>query len=254
MVELSVITVVKNHSSGLSATYFSLLKQLVINWEMIIIVGESFDETFEVGCELEKQGSRVRLIQQKSNGIYEAMNEGLACAKGKFAWFMNAGDQFYCPNVIEIALTEISQRGTGLLIGGYCVDYEHHRRVFPNVNRKLGSIRFAFNRRGGCHQAMIFKTDILRQLGGFNLSYLLASDFDIALRIMRISKAARIKDVLTLIEPGGIATLNLAQVLKEKHEIRTRTFNNDLIRILSQLWTLAAKAKMSTRKFKIFKA
>ena len=177
------------------------------------------------------------------------MNEGLAVAKGEFVWFMNAGDRFASPDVLADAVREISTSRVGVVVGGYGVNGLAKEKTFRHSNRTLNSIAFAFNRRGGCHQAMIFKTQSLLGVGGFDLRYSLASDFDLVIKVMKKAKVVRAPEVFAEIEPGGSADLGIFLVHEEKHQIRNRLIGGLVIYILSFIWKTLAKTKIALKVF-----
>jgi putative colanic acid biosynthesis glycosyltransferase len=245
--QVSVITVVMNHVIGLKNTHESLLNQIFLDWEMIIVVGDSSDGTLSLAKILQAEDPRVRLIEQSGKGIYEAMNEGLGLAVGNYTWFMNAGDKFASESTLLRAVNEIAKREVGLLIGGHQLEGSQQNFSARCRQGNVTPISFAFNRGGGCHQAMIFRTMILEEIGGFNVSYSLASDFDLAIKVIKKSRAIRIFEIYAEIEPGGIADRNIFQVHQQKHQIRRRLLGGWLICTASVMWTFLARAKIVIR-------
>lgn len=233
---------------GLRETHLSLADQTFSDWEMIIVVGASKDSTLLIAKELGVMDSRIRVLEQSDTGIYSAMNKGIESARGEFIWFMNAGDRFANNLVLLNAIEEISRSDLGLVVGGYQIDKGQAEQVYVYGNRALTALGFAFNRHGGCHQAMIFRTDLVRKIGGFNPSYSLASDFDLVLRLIKMSKVRRVSKVYASIEPGGLADQGIFLVHKQKHEIREQILGNPLISIASNFWTLAARTKITLRR------
>jgi glycosyltransferase involved in cell wall biosynthesis len=96
---LSVITIVYNNVTDIERTIKSVLNQTYSSIEYIIIDGNSSDGTKEV---IEKYRSRLaKFISEKDNGIYDAMNKGLALASGDYVLFMNSGDEIYASDIVE---------------------------------------------------------------------------------------------------------------------------------------------------------
>lgn len=95
--KLSVITVVYNDVKGIESTMLSVLNQTYPNIEYIIVDGFSTDGTLEV---IKKYKDRIKLISEKDEGIYDAMNKGLAIATGEYVLFMNSGDEIYAPGTV----------------------------------------------------------------------------------------------------------------------------------------------------------
>ncbi len=249
---LTVVTIVKNHADGLQKTYDSIFGQTFQNWEMLIVVGESKDSTLQLATSLALRDNRVRVFIQDSSGIYAAMNLGLQSARGQFICFMNAGDRFSTPSVLDGALKEILATPVGLVIGGYSVNREKKNDDFILSRKLISELDFTFNRRSGCHQSMFFRTEVLTKTGGFDLRYSLASDFDSVLKVIRYSGALRVAEVYSLIEPGGVADQGIFRVHQEKHEIRRRFFKKATVTFLSWVWTVAASSKVFLSQYLSF--
>lgn len=97
--KLSVITIVYNNVRDIERTVLSVLNQTYPNIEYLIIDGASNDGTLEI---LKKYEDRLsKMISEKDKGIYDAMNKGLALAKGDYVLFMNSGDEIYAPDTVE---------------------------------------------------------------------------------------------------------------------------------------------------------
>jgi len=90
---LSVITIVYNNVKDIERTILSVLNQSYPHIEYIIVDGLSSDGTFDIIKRYEKR--TAKLISEKDEGIYDAMNKGLALATGDYVIFMNSGDEFY---------------------------------------------------------------------------------------------------------------------------------------------------------------
>ena len=84
MALVSIVTIVKNHGEGLSQTYESVKQQEFLDWEMLIIVGQSIDDTTEIAYRIAMDDSRIRIINQDGTGIYAAMNLGVKNVESKF--------------------------------------------------------------------------------------------------------------------------------------------------------------------------
>ena len=96
---LSVITIVYNNVRDIERTMLSVLNQTYQNIEYIIVDGKSTDGTLQV---IEKHKTRIaKLISEKDEGIYDAMNKGLANAAGDYVIFMNSGDEFFEAGTVE---------------------------------------------------------------------------------------------------------------------------------------------------------
>ena len=95
----SIITVNYNNKEGLRQTIESVIHQTYRDYEFIVIDGGSTDGSADVLKEYDDQ--ITYWVSEKDNGIYNAMNKGIAKATGDYLNFMNSGDCFYAADVLE---------------------------------------------------------------------------------------------------------------------------------------------------------
>ena len=97
--KLSVITVNFNDAQGLERTIKSVISQTFRDYEFIIIDGGSTDSSIDV---IKKYEDHINFwVSEPDGGIYQGMNKGLSHAKGDYVNFMNGGDSFHAPDVLE---------------------------------------------------------------------------------------------------------------------------------------------------------
>lgn len=89
--EVSIITVTYNAGSLIRPTIESVTAQTYASYEYLVIDGQSSDDTLQV---LSGYQSHIScMISEPDQGVYDAMNKGLAMARGKYVLFLNAGDE-----------------------------------------------------------------------------------------------------------------------------------------------------------------
>jgi len=247
MVAVSVVTVVKNNAEGLANTLKSALAQDLSDWELIIVYSQSHDSTYQVATEFCNLDSRFTLIEQQDHGIYEAMNLGISKSRADYLWFMNSGDCFFSDDSLKAGYNAIKTSQFGFVVGGYKIDNDE--RVFHQGLGNLSRTKFAFSRRGGCHQAMVFRKASILSVNCFDTKFRLAADYGLCLKIIKDSGAGKIGKILALIEPNGLSDRNLSEMHKEKSAIRRDVFSGNLpIRAIGWLWMKAARLKATVRR------
>ena len=97
--KLSIVTVNYNNAEGLERTIKSVMSQTFRDFEFIIIDGGSTDSSTKVIKQYEAQIDFW--VSEKDGGIYPGMNKGLRKSKGEYVNFMNSGDCFHTPDVLE---------------------------------------------------------------------------------------------------------------------------------------------------------
>ena len=95
----SIITINFNNKDGLSHTINSIISQTNNDYEFLIIDGGSDDGSKEIIIKYDKQ--ITYWVSEKDNGIYHAMNKGVTHARGDYCIFMNSGDCFHSPDVLD---------------------------------------------------------------------------------------------------------------------------------------------------------
>ncbi len=97
--KLSVITINYNNRAGLQRTIDSVICQTWKDYEWIVIDGGSTDGSKELIEQYQDHFAYWR--SEPDKGVYNAMNKGIAEAKGDYLIFMNSGDCFASPSVLE---------------------------------------------------------------------------------------------------------------------------------------------------------
>ena len=97
--KLSIVTINYNNSDGLANTISSVFDQIWQEFEYIIVDGGSKDGSLDL---IKKNQDKLAYwISEPDNGIYHAMNKGIAEAKGEYLLMLNAGDLLSGNTVLE---------------------------------------------------------------------------------------------------------------------------------------------------------
>lgn len=102
--KISVITINYNNADGLNKTIQSVVSQSYKNIEYIVIDGGSFDGSKSIIEDHDKQISFW--VSEPDQGVYNAMNKGIAAARGEYLIFINSGDLLAHDQIIEQAVNQ----------------------------------------------------------------------------------------------------------------------------------------------------
>lgn len=92
---VSVITPAYNAAATIEKTIRSVQKQTFSQWEMIIVDDASKDNTLTILEKLQKEDSRIKVLQLESNqGSAVARNTAIQAAAGKYLAFLDSDDQW----------------------------------------------------------------------------------------------------------------------------------------------------------------
>ena len=156
--KLSIITVNYNDIEGLKKTINSVISQTFHDYEWIIIDGGSADG----GKELIEQYQQhfTYWCSEPDSGIYNAMNKGIAHAKGEYINFMNSGDVYASPHTLSDVFSDNHQED--LLYGDWIYVYDSHEE---RISFSIDKLYTEFVRKNICHQALFIRTSLLKKKG-----------------------------------------------------------------------------------------
>jgi glycosyltransferase involved in cell wall biosynthesis len=173
----SIITVTYNREDDLEATIKSVKDQSCKDYEYIVVDGQSTDGTVDVIRQYES--SINHWVSEKDKGIYNAMNKGAKAAKGKYLYFLNAGDIFADNEVLTNLKEEIDNED---MVYGKIrfVNWEKNSSYIKN--KRLTSFNVKLGNKIG-QQGYFVKREVFNRLGGLNERYEIASDFDLICKL-----------------------------------------------------------------------
>jgi len=97
---ISIITATYNAEKNISKLINSLLEQTDKRFEWIIVDGNSSDNTINIINNV--KNIDIKLISEKDNGIYDALNKGLKLAKYKYYLVCGSDDVLFKETVSNI--------------------------------------------------------------------------------------------------------------------------------------------------------
>lgn len=174
---VSVITVVFNGEKHIEQTINSVICQSYLHFEYIIIDGASTDGTLEIIKKYEK--NITHLVSEKDTGIYNAMNKGLALAKGEIIGILNADDYYY-EKTIELVVQTFIKSEAEIIYGDLVKlrSFEgknYFKELAPNISLIEKTMPIF-------HPATFVKKTVYNKIGNFNEKYKLSADYDFIYR------------------------------------------------------------------------
>lgn len=98
MADFSIITVTYNSEKTLKRAMMSVINQTMPPIEYIIVDGKSTDKTLEIANDFKgiatARGIDLKILSEPDNGIYDAMNKGIAMARGQIVGMINSDDYY----------------------------------------------------------------------------------------------------------------------------------------------------------------
>ncbi|GAB3920280.1 glycosyltransferase family 2 protein [Mucilaginibacter myungsuensis] len=218
--KLSVITIVYNNVRDIERTMLSVMGQTYTNIEYIIVDGLSNDGTLDI---IAKHRSGVsKLISEKDQGIYDAMNKGLAAATGDYVIFMNSGDEFYDKHtVIKVFATAPDSDiyyGETEMINDELQSLGRRRHKAPD-KFTFKSFRYGMS---VSHQAIYIRRSLTEP---YDRQYELSADIDWILRAAKKAKRiVKVEGYVAKYLVGGMSKKKHRQSLTERFHIMKRHY------------------------------
>jgi len=214
MRKVTIITVSYNSASTIRDTIESVLSQNYPHVEYIIVDGLSNDDTCGI---VKSYGPKIsKLVSEKDDGLYAAMNKGIEMATGDVIGILNSDDVYAHENVVSEVVQAFDEKQVDVVYG----DLVYFKTQFPNKALRYykGGV-FSLSR--VCyglmppHPTFFIKKEVYERYGKFDTNYTLSADFDLILRFLGVHKVpfAYIPKVLVKMRTGGKSTSSLKRTL-----------------------------------------
>ena len=106
--KISIITATYNSSKSLKSCIDSVVMQDYGSIEYIIIDGQSTDSSIDIVNNFQASYSYIKLVSENDEGIYDALNKGLAIATGDVIGFLHSDDLFPSFTIISELVSKIN--------------------------------------------------------------------------------------------------------------------------------------------------
>ena len=122
--KISLITACYNSEKTIAKTINSIIIQDYSNVEHIVIDGASADSTISI---LNKYKNNIsKIISEKDNGIYDALNKGIHLATGDIIGFLHADDFYPQKNIItNVIKSFMSDSNLDIVLGDVAFINKH---------------------------------------------------------------------------------------------------------------------------------
>ena len=238
MIQFTIITCTFNAASVLQRTIDSIKEQTWNRVHHIIIDGASTDNTLSIANRYaeemnaaQQRGTKVVVVSEPDNGLYDAMNKGLQMAKEDYVLFLNAGDKLHSADTLQVvannilATKEKTGKMPGIIYGDTDIVDGTNHYVGKRQHQPPETLTWRSFKDGMlvCHQAFYVRTDIARK-NAYNLKYRFSADVDWCIRVMKDAEKSNLElvnthQVLCDFLAGGMSIQNHKSSLGERFNI-----------------------------------
>jgi glycosyltransferase involved in cell wall biosynthesis len=186
-VRITIVTPAFNARATIEETLASVRAQDHPDVEHIVVDGGSTDGTVDVL----RATDGVRWVSEPDRGLAHAMNKGIAMATGEVIGELNADDR-YRPGALRAVAAAFEAPSGVEWVTGRCpiidaAGREIRRPVTAYKNALLRRYSFGLylTHNFVSAPATFFRTDVLREIGGFDERYRISVDYDLQLKLAR---------------------------------------------------------------------
>ena len=220
--KVSIITVCLNSEEYIEKTIRSVLNQTYDDIEYIIVDGMSTDNTLNIIEQYKPLfGERLKIISEKDNGLYDAMNKGIKYATGELIGIINS-DDWYEFDAVKNVVKEYLKDRNSIIYGAMLLRIEDEIsgiQIRQHSELSNGMIS---------HSTVFVPKEVYLKIGTFNTGLKLAADYDLMLRML--SEKINFKYIPKIIanfRKGGIST-KFARIYTNESIMLKKIYGYDL--------------------------
>jgi glycosyltransferase involved in cell wall biosynthesis len=215
---ISVVIPTYNRAKQVTLTINSVLRQTYDRFEIVVVDDGSTDRTSDAIRAIIKQDeelrriSRIRYFHQPNKGQSAARNKGIAEATGNWIAFLDS-DDIWLPEKLELqmrAIERFHERCGACFTDAWLVDNQgfettafkqagwHYKELMgTDCDRSL----FLAKAFGGIWiQTLLARSDLVRQIGGFDPDLHFGEDYDFLFRLSLVTAHCYVNRALATID------------------------------------------------------
>lgn len=194
----SVIVPTLQAGEQIGATLDSILAQDGAALECLVVDGGSRDDTLaRVALHQRRAGSRrIRVESAPDAGIYDAMNRGIRRSRGRYLYFLGAGDRLR-PGVLGRLRDVLVRERPDFVYGRVYLQAAGRTGRGECTPRELARFNI-------CHQAVLYRRELFARAGLYDPAYPVFADYEFNLRCFgRADLRRRFVDTVVADYRGG---------------------------------------------------
>ncbi|WP_104753511.1 glycosyltransferase family 2 protein [Helicobacter salomonis] len=204
---LSIISVVLNGVKTLEATIQSVLGQNYRPLEYCIIDGGSVDGSLGI---IQRYAQHLSFVSEPDRGLYDAMNKGIARARGEIIGILNSDDIYAHPGVLAQVVQTFESNPEAQMVYADLVYVKDDRIVRHYVSGEFSKKGFFYGR-VPAHPTLFVRKGVYEHFGGYKIDYKISADYEFLLRTLYVGglKVVYVPQVWVKMGVGGVSTRGL---------------------------------------------
>jgi glycosyltransferase involved in cell wall biosynthesis len=227
--KVSIIMACRNAEAYVDDAVRSVLEQHEVDLELLVLDGASTDRTVEVverAVHGAPQGIDCRVWSEVDEGLYDALNRGVARSTGEVVGFVHADDRLASPLTLKRAMDQMARDGAQGVYG----DLDYVRRDDPSQivrHWRSGAFDVSQLRWGWMppHPTLYLRRKVYEsfQLGQgayFDTALRCSADYEFMLRVMSrpSMRLAYLPEVMVCMRTGGISNRGIPELWRKSLE------------------------------------
>jgi glycosyltransferase involved in cell wall biosynthesis len=195
-IKFSIVVPVYNGEKFLKKTIESIKSQTFKNYEVIIVDGNSIDNTMAIVNQ--NKDIFFKIISETDNGMYDAINKGFKYATGTHYCYLNSDDLYKENTLMEVAL-KFKKTNSDLVFGDIEYIDENDSVIYSLKGTYLSKRAISYIRRVPfAQQSSFWSVKAYESVGGFDdtLNYVSDSKFLLQLLLSESIKYSYINKIL----------------------------------------------------------
>jgi len=226
--KISIITVTFNSATTIKDTLECIASQNHPSIEHIIIDGGSTDETVNIASNFPHV---AKIVSEKDEGLYHAMNKGLQMATGDVIGILNSDDVYASNNILSNVVAMFEKSNASTLYGDllYVKPYNLNSvvRYWKSGEFKRSNFYYGWM---PPHPSFFVRREVYDKVGLFSTALKSAADYEMMLRILVKNNFSTVylPEVLVKMRAGGVSNMSLKNRLNANMEDRRAWKLNDI--------------------------
>jgi glycosyltransferase involved in cell wall biosynthesis len=230
----SIIIATHNSATTINECLWSIKKQVFQSFEIIVIDNQSSDKTISIIKSFNFKN--IKIIKEKDNGIYDAINKGIKKSKGKVISILHSDDVYYDNKVLYRLNSFFNKFHTEIIYGNLIYvkreDINKKVRVWKPGNCKKNSFFAGWN---PPHPSFFVTRKTYFKKGLYKTNIGNAADIELMYRYLIKEKITKkyVDSFFVKMRYGGKSNKDLISILNQNIQIlKILKINKDIFKII----------------------